>query len=489
MSATSSPRRGFSGQNRRQVAILIGLIGGIAAGLLGFGLVVLGAAPTLAIVIGGLTGLVMLTDVRLALFISLISLLLLPFGTLPFSLGVTPTFLDLGLGTFLVVYLVRRMTRRQTGFRITPVHALILLYLFWLIFAFVLGLQYGSPTTTILRRLAETLLAIGLTFVLVDLMREVGSVEKVMRLVMLAIGVQAMLAVVLFALPDATTENLLVRLGRIGYPDGGVVRYIEGNPELGERAIGTWVDPNTLGGIMAVGAMLIIPQLITRHPILRPRWLAFGIFGMTVVALYISNSRASFLALAFGLGVIVLLRYRRYVPLLMIAGLGFLILPQTQNYISRLLQAFQGADLATQMRIGEWTDALDLIGRYPLTGIGFTGTPFRNVYTDVANMYLIMANQIGLTGVVLFLIAMIGIFVYGWRAWRTSRHDPELEPLHLGLHLALATALINAIADHYFFRLDFQASVTFFWLIVALCLVVARLGHERAAGSGLLNSP
>lgn len=488
MTASSAMHTWFMNRSAFMLALIVGTVIGISAGLAGFSLVVLGPVPTVSIIIGTLIGALMLSNVHAALMVALVSLVLLPFGTLPFSLGVTPTFLDMALGAFLVVYLMIRMTRRHTGFRSTPVHRLILLYVLWLLFAFVIGLQYGNPTVTIVRRLAETLLAIGLVWMLTDLLRDVSRLQKVVRLIMLLVGMQAAIAIVLYALPDATTESLLVRLSRIGYPDGGVVRYIESNPELGERAIGTWVDPNALGGILAVGAMLMTPQLIAKRPVLRPRWLTVGLFGITVIALYLTNSRASFLALAFGLGVIVLLRYRRYMPLLIVAGLVFLLLPQTQTYIDRLLQAFQGADLATQMRIGEWTDALALISRYPVTGIGFTGTPFRNVYTDVANMYLIMANQIGLTGVFFFGLAMIGTFFYGLRAWRTSQDDSELEPLHLGLHLALATALINAIADLYFFRLDFQSSITFFWIIVALCLVVARLGRERAQGSGLPES-
>jgi O-antigen ligase len=490
MNTSSSFQYTLLNLDRRWFALVVGLVIGVVGGALGLGLATLGAIPTLAIVFGMLVGLYVLTDVQIALSVAILSLLLLPFGTLPFSLGVTPTFLDLALAAFLLVYLVRRMTRQLTGFHLTPVHGLLALYIMWVVFAFVLGLQYGNPTSTVLRRFAETLLALSLPFLLVDLIRDGDTLKRLLRVIILAVGVQAMLALVLFFLPDATTENLLVRLARIGYPNGGVVRYIESNPELGERAIGTWVDPNALGGILAVSAMLIAPQIIAKRPVLRQRWLTALIFLLTAFALYLTNSRASFLALGFGIGVIVLLRYRRFIPLLLLAGILFFLLPQTQNYIDRIFQAFQGEDLSTQMRIGEWTDALELISRYPLTGIGFTGTPFRNVYTDVANMYLIMANQIGLTGVFLFLLAMGGVMLYGLKAWQTTRRDPDLEAVHLGLHLALATGLINAIADLYFFRLDFQSSITYFWLIVALCVCVSRLGIQQAiTGSALPKSP
>jgi hypothetical protein len=274
-------------------------------------------------------------------------------------------------------------------------------------------------------------------------------------------------------------ENLLSRLSRIGYPNGGVIRYIEDNPALGERAIGTWVDPNALGGILAISAVMIAPQVISKKPIIPYRWLTFSIFGAVGLALFLSNSRASFLAFGAGLTVLALVRYRRIIPVMILGGMLFLLLPQTQSYIDRIFQAFRGEDLATQMRIGEWTDSLTLIGRYPVFGVGFTGTPEIDIYTDVANMYLIMANQIGLAGVAIFLITMLGIFAYGLHAWQYAKDDPEYADIHLGYHAALLTALVNAVADLYFFRLDFQSSITWFWLIVALCVASSRLVLEH----------
>jgi len=132
------------------------------------------------------------------------------------------------------------------------------------------------------------------------------------------------------------------------------------------------------------------------------------------------------------------------------------------------------------MRLGEWSDSLELISRYPLTGVGFTGSPEIDIYTDVASMYLLMANQIGLLGLGIFLLVMGAVFAYGWRAWRYARQQPEAAALHLGFHAALLTGLVNAVADLYFFRLDFQSSITWFWLIVALCLASSRLALAQA---------
>lgn len=471
--------------NSRRYWLAVGFALGLLATALGFAIAIVGPFLAVAGLFGILTGLYVITDIRIALYAIILTLLLLPFGVFPVKIAITPTLLDLAMGGFLLVYLFQWMTGRRGALRLTPVHALVAVYMMWLIFAFALGMRHAMPTPANIRQFAETLLSIGMVFMLTDLLRDPGTLRRLVLVIVLAIGAQALLAIVLLAMPDATAEALFARLARIGYPDGGVIRYIEDNPAFGERAIGSWVDPNALGGILAAAALIIAPQIVSKMPVMPKRWLTVAIFAAVSLALFLTSSRASLLALACGLLFIALMRYRRMLPVLLFAALAFALLPQTQNYLDRLVQAFQGADLATQMRIGEWTDSLTLIGRYPLVGVGFTGTPEIDIYTDVANMYLIMANQIGLTGVAIFLTTMAAVFLYGHRAWRLAKDQPDLSAIHLGYHAALLTALVNAVADLYFFRLDFQASITWFWLVVALCLACSRLVLERrAAGPG-----
>jgi O-antigen ligase len=315
----------------------------------------------------------------------------------------------------------------------------------------------------------------------VDLLRTSKILRQLVAVFIIGVGIQAAIALGLYLLPDLTAQGILNRFGRIGYPVGDVIRYIESNPALPERAIGTWVDPNALGSVLAVSTALIAPQLFARKPVLRYRWITVGVFGLVVIALILTFSRASMLAMAFGLGIMAIVQYRRFIPVLILAVGLLLFLPQTQDYVGRFVEAFTAQDLATQMRIGEWTDSLRLIERYPVFGVGFTGTPEIDIYTDVASMYLIMANQIGLAGLVVYLITVGGVLAYGVRAWRIAQRVPELAAIHLGFHTALIVALTNAVADLYYFRLDFQGSITLFWLTLALALASSRLVLQQAA--------
>jgi hypothetical protein len=478
MDTSNELQNWYTRRSRSAQALLIGVSIGLTGGLTGLMLALAGPIITIGAVLGLLAALYVLTDISAALYGVIAVNALLPFGAMPFKIGLTPTLLDAALGAFVIVYLFQWMTGRRIRLQITPVHALVIIYGLWLILAFALGLRYAPPTPAKQRQFAETLLSISMVFILVDLLRDPASLRRLLLVFMGAMGVQAIVTIGLYVLPDDFTERLLVRLARIGYPDGGVIRYIEDNPALAERAIGTWVDPNALGGVLAISASLIAPQLFAQKPVLRWRWPSLLLLGAVCAALFLTFSRASILGFACAVLFVGVMRYRRYIPVLIAGGLLLLLLPQTQIFIERFTEAFTGADLATQMRLGEYSDSLRLISQYPIFGVGFTGTPGINLYTDVASMYLIMGNQIGLVGVGIFGLTMLVLFIYGLGAWRTARQNVDLDSIHLGLHAALLAALVDAVADHFFFRLDFQASVTLFWLVVALALATSRLARE-----------
>lgn len=464
-----------SNLGERLYAILVGVVLGVIAGGVALLSVVAGPIITIGGIAGLLIALYLLTSLTATLYALVIVMFMVPSGTLPFEIGFTPTLMDVVIGILLLVYLMQWMTRRRQHLQLTGVHLLILIYIMWLIFSFVLGLRHSSLTLTALRQFVGTLLSISLTFIIVDILREPHVLRRLVLVIMLAVTCQTILAIGLYALPDAIANTMLNALGRIGYPQGNVIRYIEQNPQLPERAIGTWIDPNSLGGIVAMAAVMIAPQVFAKRPVLKYRWLTFISLGIVITALLLTFSRASVLAFAAGLAVIGLARYRRYLPILVVLLAGGLIFPQTQSYLYRFIEAFTARDLSTQMRIGEWTDSLRLISRYPVFGVGFTGTPEIDIYTDVANMYLMMANQIGLVGLMLFLFTMMGVFAYSAVAWRRAKYDDQLDSIHLGYHAALVTGLINAVADLYFFRLEYQGSITWFWLVVALCIASSKL--------------
>jgi O-antigen ligase len=120
-----------------------------------------------------------------------------------------------------------------------------------------------------------------------------------------------------------------------------------------------------------------------------------------------------------------------------------------------------------------------LIGRYPIFGVGFAGSPDVDTYIGVAMVYLLIAQEMGLVGLTSFLLVMGIFFVRFWRTRPLVAEDERLEPIWWGLHASIIGALVGGIFDHYFFNLDFHHSATLFWLVMGLATAATEMVRRR----------
>jgi O-antigen ligase len=458
------------------VCVAVGLIVGAYVALLS---PVFAAAGVLALI----AGLLMLRDIQWGLLALIGLICLLPFGALPFKIGFTPTFLDLALVAVYFVWIVRIARGKTDRFVATPLGLPIVIFLLLACASFVAGLGHSYLNQYVLRHFVEILLSISLFFVVVNCVRTEKQLRVLVTAVMVAGFGAALLGIVLYFLPNSWSIRLLSALGRVGYPTGaGVLRYIEDDPNLAQRAISTSTDPNVLGGLLILITVLTAAQLFARRPPL-PRPLLAGMLLVDTLCLYLTYSRGSMAGLAAGLGLLAVVKYRKLIPAMIAAGLLLLLLPQAQDYVQHFVEGIQLQDLATLMRLGEYKDALILIGRHPWIGVGFVGTPESSLYIGVSMVYLLIAEEMGLIGLAVFLLIIVLFFRQVWLAWPKVRQHAGLEAILLGLAAALAGILVGGIADHYFFNLDFPHSVAVFWLYLGLAMVTIRLGSEETTSN------
>ncbi len=418
----------------------------------------------------------------------------LPFASLPFRLGFRPTFLDAALGALVFAWLLKLVaaspaysrlstTNRSLAasarlFVISPIGLLVGIFMLMAVFSFIFGASHSRPTTTIIRRFGEILLGIGLFFVVINTIRTQSDLKWVTRWLILGAWACGSIAVLFYVIPEEWTIRALNQLARFEYPGGaGALRWIEDDPDGTMRAIGTAVDPNVLGGMMLLAAAVIGPQIVSPRPLF-PKWLSALIFATIVLALYWTYSRSALFGMIAALSVPALLKYRRLLPVGAVLGISFFLLPQTQDYVVRVIEGFTGEDLATQMRLGEYKDAFILIDRYPLFGVGFSGVPDIDIYLGVSMFYLTVAENMGITGLVIFLLIMVAFFVLFWRAWRAGV-APEREALLLGYCGAILGALISGIGDHYWFNLTYPHMTVVFWLFIGLGIATVHIEEEN----------
>ena len=454
---------------------LILLLAGVAL-FAGAALAYLTPVGGLAVLVAGIGALLMLRDLRWALLALLGVICLLPFASLPFKIGFTPTFLDLVFAALYVVWTARFVTRRQEDFILTPVGWPVLIFCALAIFSFVLGLSHSRPTANDLRTFAEVLMGIGMFLLIVNNVRDEGWLRFLTAALTLGGAAQATIGILLYAIPKTWAVALLNPLARLSYPAGlGALRYINDDPNRPMRAIGTSVDPNILGALLVIVMAIAGVQLVAKRPVLRRQWLAVCV-ALMGGCLFLTYSRSSMVGVVAALGLIAVLRYRRLLIVLLIVGLLLLLLPQTQAYLSHMIEGFRFEDRATQMRVGEYRDAIKLIERYPWVGVGFVGTPDIDLYLAVAMIYLTILGQMGIVGLVVFILVMATFLLYVYRAWRALPPDAPMEPFLLGYGAAIFGSLVAGFFDHTL--LTYPHAVALLWFVLGTGAAAARLALQ-----------
>lgn len=464
------------GPERRINWPLVGVMAGIAL-LAGALMAYLTPIGGIAVLVAGVGGLLMLRDVRWSLYALLGVICLLPFASLPFKIGFTPTFLDLVFAALYAVWGMRLITRRQDDLHLTPVGLPLLVFIVLALFSFVIGLSHSRPTANDLRTFGEVLMGIGVFFLVVNHVRDEPLLCQATAVLILAGAAEGAIGILFYLLPATWTVRLLNPLGRLGYPVGlGALRYINDDPNRPMRAIGTSVDPNILGALLIIVMAVAAVQLVAKRPVLPRIWIALS-FGAMGLCLFLTYSRSSLVGVVAALGLVALLRYRRLLLVLLVIGVLLLLLPQTQAYLAHFIQGIQIEDRATLMRMGEYRDTLKLIQRYPWIGVGFVGTPDIDLYVAVAMIYLIIAAQMGIVGLISFLAVMAVFLLYLFLAWRRLPAGAPLESFLLGYGSAVFGSLIAGFLDHTL--MTYPHAVALLWLTLGLGAAAARLALQN----------
>ena len=238
--------------------------------------------------------------------------------------------------------------------------------------------------------------------------------------------------------------------------------------------------------MMVVLTILTGVALLARKPTL-PRWLLGGLFLFDAAALVLTNSRAALVGVIAGAALVATMRYRRLWGWGVAGAAVILALGLGSGYFARLASGFRFEDPASLMRLAEYSNALDIIGRYPAFGVGFGTAGELDLTTGVSSVYLTIAERAGLFSLALFLVVAAIFFANTIPALVTSiRKAPPrgssgetewsvLDTALLGGTSAVLAALLVGLVDHYYFNIEFPHMAALLWLTMALALVARRM--------------
>lgn len=402
-------------------------------------------------------------------------LALAPFAVVPFHLGVRPTLLSVAIAASLIAVAATVLVDRREQVVVGGVSALVLILIGVSVFAFVLGAGRGYSSQT-MHDFAKFVLAIITYFITVQLLKGMADVRRWIAMIVSGIGIAGVLALALYAGGPSITFRVLARLIPYGYPSDRIVRYIEDDPMLAMRAVGTSVDPNSFGGLLMVGFVISVSQLVVRRRSL-PVWLSGAVAMLTAVAMLLTYSRGAWVGALAGVAIVVL--FRR--PVLLIPAFAFGTLGVAagigSGFVTRLWMGFTLQDPATRLRLSEYRNAWDIIRRHPWFGVGFGDAPTIDLQVGVSSVYLTIAERAGLIGLGVFLVAMSVVL---WRGLRVgvSRSSDDSADAALTLVAALAAMLTVGLVDHYFFNPQFPHMAALMWIVVGSITAISRVSSD-----------
>lgn len=249
-------------------------------------------------------------------------------------------------------------------------------------------------------------------------------------------------------------------------------------------------NPNDL----ALMLNLILPLSIALFLMARSmgaRCLLAVLIGLDVVAIIATFSRAGFLALGIiGVSYLVILfrRGRRSLALLIIACCmaGTVLLPSA--YINRLstitnIQADQTNSAQTRFR--DYLTAMKYVAQHPLMGAGVGQNILAlndergKTWTLVHNVYLEYSVDLGLPGLVLFLLLLRAIVRGLRRSLRRAAGIPSLAELHYLLE-GLAVSLLGFMLSAFFYPDAYQF---YFYYIAGLSIAAIAITAASSGGA------
>lgn len=238
------------------------------------------------------------------------------------------------------------------------------------------------------------------------------------------------------------------------------------------RSYGTFGHPNILSGFLAVS--LLFTLSLYYHPI-KNRILRVLLFGSTLLELlgmFVTFSKSGWLGLAVGAVIFIAFtvlfekKEKRmlsvpsaylYIIVVFIIILGVVF---KEPFLARFSGAGRLELRSTFERIMQYRQAIKLLSVHPFVGVGVGGytlayyTELDNSlaayeYQPVHNVYLLVASELGIIGLALFL----WIILYPWIVFFKEKH------LNFQLAVIVSISITCCIAfifffDHYFWSLQ-----------------------------------
>ncbi len=390
----------------------------------------------------------------------IISILSLPFLTLTSS----PTKMILILSIILVIGTVLKLIR---GKRVLKFEISDLWILVFMLLVFLGGVASVGGFASVAS--ATTFTVLGLVyFATVVLVKSEETLERCLNAFMFSSSVVSLIGII----------EWLLGQGQSIWHDKIVFDSISG------RVVSLWENPNVLAEFLLVAVFISFGCMFGKKGVKR-KMPAFLSLVLSLSCLVLTWSRGAWLSLAIAAILMLLILSPKTFPCIAVAAcigfVSFSFLPEA--FSERVLSIFTASDSSSVYRINIWKGVSKLARKYFFTGVGVGETAFSEVYPSVAlegveavphthNLFLQILVELGIFGLIIFIIAMLTLFRSGFSLFRKKSMKNSSSVTVLSFMAAITALLINGMTDYvwYNYRIYFL-----FWFVAGLITAVRRI--------------
>ncbi len=253
----------------------------------------------------------------------------------------------------------------------------------------------------------------------------------------------------------------------------GILQYYRGFDIAGQvmhegriRWIGIFEDPNDLGLALLSFTPFFLLELSRKRASARARIVCAGALGILLYALYLTNSRGTFIGFLAMLTYLFSRRLGAARGLLIAAVLGAAMLLAGPSRLADMSVSEESAS----GRIDAWSQGLNLLKWRPILGVG-CGSFMEYHQLTAHNSVVLCAAELGIVGLYLWMLLIVTSFHEVLIVERKAR-DGEFAFYAQVLQLSMVG----------FFTAAFFLSRTYnevLYMLLALCAILSRFAQER----------
>ena len=276
----------------------------------------------------------------------------------------------------------------------------------------------------------------------------------------------------------------------------GYLQYITGSYEttkwtdtklftdIAGRIYSTFQNPNVFGEYL----LFLIPLSLAMCIIAKEK-LHKAVYGICTVAalgcLVLTYSRGCWLGLIAGMGLFLILLYRKtLIPIVLAAPFSLLVIPQ--SILNRFMSIGNLKDNSTAYRVYIWRGTVDMLKKMWPTGVGLGNYSYELSYAPYAynaimaphshSLYFHQLSETGIFGFLVFILLAFFTLKQLFMVYKRPK-SKELQVLSVALISGFSAFLIQSFFDNTFYNYRIYM---FFFAFLSLAASLFAVGEEDA---------